>query len=89
MKTWQTYSLMNLAALAGIAISLFIVPGETPFWIWAACSALGLALCNLLIYFRAVRRRNATSASAKREWVVALFGLAFLIIDLVLSRFLN
>jgi hypothetical protein len=62
MSTWKKVALLNVSGLFGIGLSLFMVPPQTPLWIWASLSVLCLAVFNLFL-FRRLRRgigeRNA------------------------------
>jgi len=85
MKTWQKVVLVNASALAGVAISLFIVPGNTRIWLWGMIAIAVVALTNWMMF-----RKGATAAREGRTgipaWVVIVIGLGVLLLDLLFGR---
>jgi hypothetical protein len=84
MSFWMRVLLLNLAALIGIVVSLFMVPENTPFWLWATIAGIFLLVWNVPL-FRQRRRTPETSGRSTRT-IMAALGFALLIIDLILSR---
>lgn len=82
MSTRKKLVIVNISGLIGIAISVFIVPLTTPFWIWAPISAAVLLLCN---YFALTHKPNLdrTTKDAGSGLVIAL-GCGLLILELAL-----
>jgi hypothetical protein len=85
---WKRVLLINVGALVGIGISLFIVPEETPLWLWAAISLGALAILNYaqFAWHRRIIRRT-TNARQKWAMIIAILGTIFFILDLIFSRF--
>jgi hypothetical protein len=84
MSGWKRVLLLNASAIIGIVISLFIVPGDTPFWLWETIAVVFLAACNVLLYFQQGRAKPRNSPSART--IIALMGFVLLIIDMIISR---
>jgi len=61
---WKKATLINVSGLIGIADSLFLVPPQTPFWLWAVLAGVALALLNVLCFGR---RRTATASLNQRR----------------------
>ena len=50
------FVVLNAGSVVGASLALFMVPGSTPLWAWAACSVGTIAILNFVAY-RRVRRR--------------------------------
>jgi hypothetical protein len=76
---------INVATLAGIAISIFLVPRTTPIWLWGSVSCAVLVIANLVVI-----RRPTKSSSQVRTALNApiLLGLAIVleILALIVRR---
>jgi uncharacterized membrane protein YfcA len=70
MKPWKKFALMNVACLIGIGLSAFIVPSNTPFWLWLTIGAATIAIFNFFLY----RRLGRSSTKPKKEPVPAVLG---------------
>jgi hypothetical protein len=81
---WQKPVLLNIAGLVGVVVSLFIVPGETPFWLWCVIAIVVIAALNTILYVG--RRRVADSARTARTAIV-IVGVMLLMIDVIVSRY--
>jgi hypothetical protein len=82
MKAWKQYTLLNIGAVIGVGISLFIVPENTPLRLWAIMSFISIALLNYGLYLR----RHPTRKQA-RGTIIIWCGFVLLIADLLFSRF--
>ena len=82
MSTWKKVTLVNGGWLIGIAISLFIVPPNTPLWLWATVSGTVLAVMN---YFFFGRQRGIASERkvGLMGTVVGGAGLIVLLLELI------
>src|SRR5665213_2757573 len=83
-RTWPILVLVNLAALAGILSTLFTLPGNIHFWMWAITSLIVLALVNYtaVVAVRNRRRQNKTSES-KTVTIIIYVGFVFFVLDLL------
>lgn len=85
-KTWKKYALVNLGAIFGAGVSLFIVPENTPLWIWATMACITVFLLNYLV----IRRGSTEKLPAKKaNTVIIVLGFVLLVIDVLLSHFMN
>lgn len=84
MSDWKRFVLLNIAALIGIGASLFMAPGNTPFWLWAVIAVVFLSVWNVLLFRQ--RGRGSDRAGRSMRTIMAVLGLALLIVDLILSR---
>ena len=87
MATWKKALLVNAGGVIGVAISLFIVPAQTSFWLWVVVSVTILLVLNYAFFFW---RRNGQSDQGKpnRSTLVICVGCIVLLVDLVL-RYLH
>jgi hypothetical protein len=85
-KRWQKFTLLNVGLLLGVLASLFMVPGNTPTWLWAAISTTVVASMNYLAFarLRKVERGESIKYTKLTTLVIAL-GFVFFLIDLFLS----
>jgi hypothetical protein len=58
MSTSRRFVVLNVASLIGVFASLFIVPKSTPFWTWAAVSALAFVLMNGALLARSRKAKD-------------------------------
>ena len=84
MKPWKKYVALNLGMVIGVFVSIFIAPESTPVWIWALVACTFLAVMNYLLFRKL---RSGQSPESKRAgWGIAILGLVFLLLDLILTR---
>ena len=80
MTAPKQYAVMNCAAVAGVAASLFIVPGRTPVWLWLAVSVVVIAVLNAAFYLRS-RSLSSNARTSRTRTAVIWAGTAVLIAD--------
>ncbi len=73
---------MNGGGLAGIGLSLFVVPPNTPLWLWGTVSVVALAVFNYLLA-RRLRRGTGDSTFVRTSGSVAWLGVVFFLLELV------
>lgn len=78
---------VNVASLIGIAISLFTVPPQTPFWLWATIAGVTLAGINIVFWRVRGKIGAKQQTSGMKQTIIIYVGLGLLILDLILSRF--
>jgi len=61
VKKWQKFTVLNIALLLGILASFFMVPSETPAWLWGSISVVVIAAMNYALF------RKLKSAVGHRE----------------------
>jgi hypothetical protein len=86
MKPWKRFTAINVGALIGIGLSLFIVPPNTPFWMWLAISTAAIAILNFFLY----RRLKKPAAAPKAEplpAILAWIGVAIFLGELIFHFF--
>jgi hypothetical protein len=84
MKPWQKAFVLNVAVLLGIASSLFVLPANTPFFLWLTISVVVLAAFNIAIVVR--ERRIAPGSrprASKATTIVIALGAAIWILDIL------
>ena len=79
---------MNVGGLVGIGVSIFIVPPETPLWIWATASMVCLAVFNYLLIRRLQKSTGASKVSSAPSIVIWL-GVVVLLLEVVLRYWLR
>ena len=81
MSSWKKVALVNMGGLLGVAGSLFILPPNTPLWIWATASVVCLAALN---YFLIRRLRKSTGERTVRPTanIVMWLGIVVLLMEL-------
>jgi hypothetical protein len=82
MSRWKKVALVNVGGLLGIGLSLFIVPPQTPLWIWATLSVLCLAVFNCFL-FRRLRRSTSERKADSKSGVVIWLAFVLLVLELV------
>jgi hypothetical protein len=84
MKLWKKALVLNIAGLLGIASSIFVVPPNTPFFLWLIISAVVLSAFNVAIF---VRHRKAGPGSrqptSKTTDAIIALGVVFWIVDVL------
>jgi len=84
-KTWQIFAALNVGLVLGISASLFMVPGNTPFWLWAAISGCFIMAANYLLFARLRKTSEPESTKdTKLSPVLAWVGVLIFLLDLVL-----
>jgi hypothetical protein len=79
---------VNVGALAGIGVSLFIVSPRTPLWLFAALSVVSVAVLNYVCLGWRRTANGETGNSPSRSTVVICLGCLVLLLDLIL-RYVN
>ena len=83
-KIWPVLVLTNFAAFVGIVSSIFVLPGNIRFWLWATNSLMILALIN---YFTVttLKKRDSRDRTPQSKTVTAitLGGFLLFILDLL------
>jgi 4-hydroxybenzoate polyprenyltransferase len=82
-KIWLMLVLANTGALAGIVASLFILPGSSPFWLWATTSLSVLALINCATVLRLKRGSQDRASPSKMTNVIVGIGFLLFLADLI------
>jgi len=79
-RRWQKFTLLNLGALVGVFASLFMVPANTPTWLWAAIAGVVIAVLNylLLAKLKKVERGESTKDTGLSTMVVVAGFLVFI-----------
>jgi hypothetical protein len=82
MKNWHRIAIVNVASLAGIFVSLFLVPNNTPFWWWAAVGTVLIITINVLLFIRGKRAAPKPDPSrARLQTAAAIVSLLILILE--------
>jgi hypothetical protein len=83
-KKAQKYALLNLGMVLGAIASGFVLPGNTPVWLWALVSAVVIGTLNYLLFIT-LRKGEGTRSQNDSRFSTALVFLGFLIfvLDLV------
>ena len=66
MPTWKKALVVDAGAVIAITISLFTVPAQTPFWLWAVIAVASLIVLNYVFFISATG--GATRSSRKSKW---------------------
>ena len=89
MKLSQKLLILNIAGLVGIASSLFVLPGNTPFFLWVAVSAGVLIVFNVAMVIRHSKiTPGRTPTASKTTTIIIALGTAIWILD-ILARVLH
>ena len=83
IANWKRLLLVNVCGAIGVFASIFILPSNTRFWLWAAVSAIVLLILNYLAFSRA-RSGAANEKVTPAATTVAFLGVFILVIELVL-----
>jgi hypothetical protein len=86
MSRGKQFVLMNVSAVIGIAISLFILPANTRFWMWASIAAIWLVGINCYLIFKRPTAKHEHK-SPRETKVIIWFGLTVLVVDVVLNQY--
>jgi hypothetical protein len=87
MSKGRQLVLLNACLLLGIGLSIFIVPGNTPFWLWTSVAAAFLCILNATTLFRGDKPTDQTSGARRTRTTIIFLAMAFLLVDLLLSRY--
>jgi hypothetical protein len=82
MSAWEKVALANVGGLLGIGISLFVVPPNTPLWIWTTVAVVCLAVFNYLI-IRRLQESTGASKVGSAPSIVIWLGVVVLLLELV------
>lgn len=85
MTIRQKLVVPNIAAVVGLLISLFIVPGDTPLWLWGVIAVVVIGILNVCLILKRQRARRDSPVTV-RTAIIAL-GAALLLMDVILSRY--
>jgi hypothetical protein len=87
MLTWKKALLVNVSMLAGFVLMAFVVPGQTPAWVFLFACAL-VAICFNVALFR---KRDATGQTPKQRHLLSPpLVLVYILFSLMLlSRFFD
>jgi hypothetical protein len=78
MKLWKRILVLNTAGLLGVASSLFVLPANTPLYLWLVLSALVLVALNVAILVRHRKTATGTRPKTSKTWdVIIALCLAF------------
>jgi hypothetical protein len=83
MSVGKQLVLVNVAMAIGIAISLFMVPGSTPFWRWATVAVAFLVVGNVTVL---VRRPDPAPRRPFPRGIVIAVGVVLLLLDVLVNR---
>ena len=86
LKTWRRVLLINISLLIGFAISAFILPPNTPAWLWALVCLLALLVLNYFFLRRPLKVDN--EQRSRLPQVIMLLGFVILLLDLIYHRWL-
>jgi drug/metabolite transporter (DMT)-like permease len=86
MTPWKKFVGVNVGMLIGIGISLFIVPPNTPFWLWAVIAAVFLAGMNYYLY-RKLQKPPTESKSANLNTIIIVIGSIIFLADIAYRYF--
>jgi hypothetical protein len=83
---------VNGWGIVGILLTLFMVPGDLPFWIWAASSCAALVLMNCVAFWRPTpantkKEDRRVAGRVSRSDLIIYGGAAFLALDLIWRYF--
>ena len=77
--------IVNGCGISGILLSTIGLPGDTPLWIWAACSLLALGLLNWMVLWKRAPQSDDQRIGTRSNTLV-IYGCALLlIIDVIWS----
>jgi len=80
--------IVNVWGISGIVLATFGLPGDTPLWIWVACSLVALGLLNYMVLWkRAPQPDDQRPRKASNPLVI--YGCALLLIIDVLWSYLK
>jgi hypothetical protein len=85
MTPLRKFLIFNVAAVLGLVVSLFIVPGNTPFWLWGVIAIVVVAGLNVSLALK--RQGNRPDSKATIRTAIIGLGAALLVIDIILSRY--
>ncbi len=77
---------MNGGSLIGVCIALFIVPPQTPFWLFATISGVIVVSMNSVFILRFRQTDGGGRQNFKAITTGVIAGFLFLILDLMLTR---
>jgi len=84
MLAWKKYLFLNAGMLLGFVISIFLVPGGTPFWLFALIASLYVLYMNYSLHHRLANPGARPSQSDDRSVTVII--ILMLILDIALSH---
>jgi hypothetical protein len=82
MGTWKRVAFINVFGIVGIVASIFALPENTPFWIWAICSLAVLIILNLVAMRKSPQESSGSGQKVSKGTLVIVGGALLLIIDL-------
>lgn len=85
MSTWKKFALVNGALLVGTLTFLFIVPPETPLWLYATLTGVAVVAFNLML-LRPRQNKDNRRGDSSKDIAIAIVGLLIIILDLLWRR---
>jgi hypothetical protein len=86
MKPRKRFAAINVGALIGIGLSLFVVPSNTPFWLWLAISTATIAIFNFFLY-RRLKKPLDTPKAEPMPAIIAWICTAFFLLEVLFHIF--
>ena len=83
MPRWKVLTLVNTCFVAGAGISIFVLPPETPVWLWAIGAVLFAVALNLIVLGR-LRAREGSKTRPIVSTLVIIGTFLILVAELVL-----
>ena len=88
MKKWQKFTVLNAGLFLGVLASIFVVPSDTPVWLWGAISIVVIAAMNYALFRKLKSAAGAQGEQSKGSTLIIAVGFLTFVIDL-LYRFVH
>jgi uncharacterized membrane protein YfcA len=88
MARWKLLCIVNVAAVVGlIAATVFLIPPQTPLWIWAISSVAVLVVLNLTFWHKTKSAQPRRSDSA--AVTIIILGFIFFLLDIIFHHYIR
>lgn len=83
VKKWQKFTVLNVGILLGIVASNFMLPSNTPAWLWAAISIVVIITMNYLLVRKLRSAAGTPREQVKGSTVIIAVGFLIVLIDML------
>lgn len=87
MSIRKQFALLNLAWVIGVIASLFMVPGSTPFWLWAMIAGATLCALNAALWCR--NRNHSERYRPNTRTMIVVLAFALLLANIIASHYIR
>jgi uncharacterized membrane protein YfcA len=83
VKKWQKFTVLNAGMLLGVLASIFMLPSDTPTWLWASVCIVVIVAMNYLLLGKLRGSSGAQAKLPRSSTLIIAVGFLIFVIDLL------